>query len=352
MLMVGFPEPELDADLEALIDRGLFGAILFRRNLGPPEQTAALCRRLKTRANRPFLLAVDQEGGRVARLRGPPFTALPPMRVLGERGDSALAERAGRLLAFELSAVGFDLDFAPVLDVDTQPANPVIGDRAFARTPDEVARIGVALARGLEAGGVASCGKHFPGHGDTLQDSHLALPRLAHPLARLRDVELLPFAAYARAQLASIMTAHVIFEAVDPSVPATLSEKAISGILRRELGFQGVVVSDDLEMRAIADLLPVEEAVVLGARAGVDLFLVCHHAEVQRRALEALVHAVESGQLARERILEANRRLDVLEKGFSRPAGDRVHLLGSAEHRALAEGLEGACSGSDPTERA
>src|SRR4051812_5858801 len=171
LFMVGFPGTTIDDEFGKLVDDGIYGAILFKRNVGTAEQTAALCRSVKERANGPFILSVDQEGGRVARLRGAPYTALPPMREIGNTGDEALAERAGRVLAHELRAVGFDWDFAPVLDVDTNPKNPVIGDRSFHREPDVVARLGVALARGLEAGGVASCGKHFPGHGDTSQDS-------------------------------------------------------------------------------------------------------------------------------------------------------------------------------------
>lgn len=349
MFMVGFPGPQPDAELEALIDDGVFGAILFKRNVGAPQDTAALCRRLKERAGRPFLLAVDQEGGRVARLRGGPFTALPPMREIGRRGE-ALAERVGRLLAHELRAVGFDFDFAPVLDVDTNPRNPVIGDRSFASTPEEVARIGIALSRGLESGGVASCGKHFPGHGDTHQDSHLTLPRLPHAMERLRQVELVPFRAYAQANLASIMTAHVVFEALDPSVPATLSQKVLTDLLKGELGFGGVVVSDDLEMKAIADNYSVEEAAVLGARAGVDLFLVCHHADVQRRAIEAVVRAVETGRIHPARIDDANARLDRLAARFGHPPQDLLATLGSDAHHHLADGLTAGIAGPDPTE--
>ncbi|MBU8898928.1 beta-N-acetylhexosaminidase [Corallococcus sp. H22C18031201] len=348
--MVGFPGTHVDADLAALMDDGISGAILFKRNVGSASETAALCQALKTRAGRPFILSVDQEGGRVARLRGAPFTALPPMRELGQRGDEALAERVGRLLAHELRALGFDWDFAPVLDVDTNPANPVIGDRSFGREPEVVARLGVALARGLEAGGVASCGKHFPGHGDTTTDSHLTLPRLAHDLERLRRVELVPFQAFARAGLASLMTAHVLFDALEPGVPATMSTRVLEGLLRRELGFDGVLVSDDLEMKAIADHYSVEEATVQGTLAGVDLFLVCHKADVQRRAIEALVKAVESGRVPRSRLAEAHRRLDALVARFVRPPEDRLAQLGSAEHRALAEGLASVVTGRDPTE--
>ncbi|WP_075006371.1 beta-N-acetylhexosaminidase [Stigmatella aurantiaca] len=351
LFMVGFPGPRVDADFAALMKDGIFGAILFKRNVGSAPETAQLCRDIKTRADRPFILSVDQEGGRVARLRGTPFTTLPPLRELGQGGDETLARRAGLLLAHELRAVGFDWDFAPVLDVDTNPANPVIGDRSFSREAEAVARLGVALARGLEAGGVASCGKHFPGHGDTTTDSHHTLPRLAHDLERLRRVELVPFQAFAQAGLASLMTAHVLFEALEPGLPATMSRRVLHGVLREELGFDGVLVSDDLEMKAIADHYSVEEAAVQGTLAGVDLFLVCHSAPVQRRAIEALVKAVESGRVPRERIAEAHRRLAKLEARFAHPAEDRLATLGDSAHRALAEGLASHFTGRDPTER-
>ena len=350
LFMVGFPGPVLDDGVKALIDGGIFGAILFKRNVGTPPELSQLTRALKAHAGRPFALAVDQEGGRVARLRGAPFTALPPMRELGASKDEALLERAGRLLAREVRAVGFDWDFAPVLDVDTNPKNPVIGDRSFSRDAQEVARFGVALARGMEAEGVASCAKHFPGHGDTAKDSHVDLPTLPHDLKRLREVELVPFHAYARAKLSSVMTAHVIFEALDKGVPATMS-KPVLKLLREELGFDGVLVSDDVEMKAIAEHYKIEEAVVQGTTAGVDLFLVCHQAEVQRRAIGALVKAVKDGRVSEARLDEAHRRLAVFEQRFVKPWADGLSALGAKDHLALAHGLEaGRVRGKDPTE--
>lgn len=351
LFVVGFGGPTADGAVLRLIDEGIGGVILFKRNVETPPQVAALLHGLKTRAGRPLLAAVDQEGGRVARLRGPSFTALPPMRSLGHQRDLQLIERVGRVLAFEVRALGFDLDFAPVLDVDTNPANPVIGDRALHHEAHEVARLGVALAKGLEAGGVASCGKHFPGHGDTAVDSHLALPSLPHSLERLRQVELVPFAAYARAGLASIMTAHVIFDALDPGVPATMSARVLDGLLRRELGYQGVVVSDDLEMKAVADHFSIERAVVDGLNAGVDLFLVCHRPDVQRAAIEALVRAVEAGTVTRTRLDEARARVEVLMRRFVHGPEALVGTLGTEAHLRLSAGL--ALSedvGRDPTE--
>jgi beta-N-acetylhexosaminidase len=352
LFVVGFKDKTVGPDVAALVRDGVLGAILFSRNVGSAEETAELVAELKRRAGRPFLLCVDQEGGRVARLRGAPFTALPPMRELGRLADVGLARRVGRLLAFELRAVGIDWDFAPVLDVDTNPLNPVIADRALGSAAEQVATLGVALASGLEEGGVASCGKHFPGHGDTRQDSHLALPVVGHSLERLRAVELVPFRRYAEAGLASVMTAHVRFPALADEVPATMSHRVLTELLRTELGFRGVCVSDDLEMKAISEHMGVEEATVEGARAGVDVFLVCESVDVQRRCLEALVRAVEAGHVSRLRIAEAHQRIDVLLSRFAHPPAADVHLLGSAEHHRLAEGLSSAVPrSSDPTER-
>jgi beta-N-acetylhexosaminidase len=352
LLVVGFPGRQVDRDLAGLVDAGVLGAILFARNVGTPAETGRLVRDLKSHARRPFPVSVDQEGGRVARLRGPPYTALPPMRVVGQRGDAETARRVGRLLAFELRATGFDWDFAPVLDVDSNPANPVIGDRSFSSDPAEVARLGAALGEGMERAGVASCGKHFPGHGDTLQDSHLVLPVLEHGLERLEAVELVPFRAYARAGLASLMTAHVRFPALGEDVPATMSPASITGLLRRRVGFEGVVVSDDLEMKAISDP---EAAAVDAVRAGVDVLLVCHHAAVQHRVLDALVAAVRKGHLSEERLRDAHSRIESLVERFVRAPEDRIGELGSPEHRRIVEELgladPAALGGRDPTTR-
>ncbi|MBE2250411.1 MAG: beta-N-acetylhexosaminidase [Myxococcus sp.] len=351
LFVIGFPGTAPDDDVKRLIDDGVAGVILFKRNVGTPEQVRGLVQALKRHAGRPLLASVDQEGGRVARLRGGPFTSLPSMRELGKNRDAALMERVGRLLAFETRACGFDWDFAPVMDVDTNPANPVIGDRALHRDAAEVARLGVALAQGLEAGGVASCAKHFPGHGDTVKDSHLDLPSLPHAMERLLAVELVPFAAYAKAGLASVMTAHVIFEALEKGVPATLSKPAMTGLLRERLGFEGVIVSDDLEMKAVADHFAIERAVVDGLDAGVDCFLVCHHAQVQRAAIDALVAAVKSGRLEQAQLERAHARVAALTRRFARGPEAGSAALGSAEHLRLAEGLDvGTFVGRDPTE--
>jgi beta-N-acetylhexosaminidase len=240
------------------------------------------------------------------------------MRRIGELGDEALAKTAGRLLGEECRAVGFDLDFAPVVDVDSNPNNPVIGDRSFGRSPELVGRLGAALIEGLQATGVAACAKHFPGHGDTLQDSHKTLPHLPHNLARLEQIELPPFAAAAAAGVATVMTAHVVFDALDPELPATMSRQVLS-LLRDRVGFQGPVVSDDLEMAAVAERWPMDEAAALSVAAGCDLLLVCHRADRQSLAIDGVRRAAEKSSEARERLQQAAARVAALAERWAAP---------------------------------
>jgi beta-N-acetylhexosaminidase len=229
------------------------------------------------------------------------------MRSIAALGDRALLERVGAVMGAELSCLGLTMNFAPVVDVDTNPDNPVIGDRAFSRDPIEVAECAAAYVRGLRAGGVQNCLKHFPGHGDTLLDSHLALPTVAHDRARLDAVELLPFRRLA--PLAdSMMTAHVVYPALDPGCAATLSPRIAGDLLRRELGFDGVLFSDDLEMQAIAGHAAPEDSAPLALLAGCDVLLVCSRPDVAERVHQALTTRIERDAPFRARCLEAARR--------------------------------------------
>src|SRR5262252_6762746 len=216
LLIAGFSGLQVPVELKTLArEFGLGGVILFARNIAEAEQVAELSyEAARLDPNLPLWVSVDQEGGRVARLRAP-FTEWPPMATLGRSGDVRLAERFARALAIELKAIGITLDYAPVLDVATNPKNPVIGDRALSDRAEEVGRLGAAIIRTLQAEGVAACGKHFPGHGDTSVDSHLELPLVEHPPDRLRAVEFVPFRAAVQADVATIMTAHVFAPALD-----------------------------------------------------------------------------------------------------------------------------------------
>ena len=346
LLIGSFPAPDVPPELRSLAKEfDLGGAILFSRNVEAPEQVAELAGTIEALGRgMPAWVSVDQEGGRVARLKEP-FTRWPPMAVFGRAQSETLAERFGRALARELRAVGITLDYAPVLDIHTNPKNPVIGDRAFAEKAEEVARFGSVVIRALQGEGVAACGKHFPGHGDTSTDSHLELPLVEHPPDRLRAVEFAPFRAAIRENVAFIMTAHVLVPALDDQAPATLSARVVQAILREELGYQGVILSDDLEMKAVSARTPVPIAAVQAINAGCDGVLICSgDVELQATTLEALVKAVEGGEIRQARVDEALVRLRRAKERFL--ANDRPKMsarlrelrtvIGRDEHQAIA----------------
>jgi beta-N-acetylhexosaminidase len=320
LVCAGFPGTEVDAGLREMLAEGIGGTILFSRNATTADQVSALSDSIKREAvaaGRPApFVSIDHEGGRVMRAREG-FTAVPEMREIGTKGPEEAA-RVGATFARELRACGIDINFAPVVDVDSNPANPVIGARSFASDPARVGACASALIRAMQAGGVAACAKHFPGHGDTHVDSHLDLPVLPHGLERLSAVELLPFRDAIAAGVASVMTAHVVFEALDPGVPATMSARAVDGLLRRELGFGGVIFSDDLEMKAIADRMDFGEACVRAVEAGCDCLLVCHEIDRQRAAITSIAEAIRSGRLSHERIALSHARLDALRSAYVR----------------------------------
>jgi beta-N-acetylhexosaminidase len=342
VIVCGFDGPEEPSVVRAwLAAETVAGLILFKRNVEDLDQTASLiesCFR-HSKASLPILMCVDQEGGRVARF-GDPVLRLPPMGMLAEVGDPNLTREAATVLGRQLRALGINLDFAPVLDVDTNPLNPVIGDRAFGAAADTVIEHALAFAEGLHDGGVLSCGKHFPGHGDTDLDSHLALPSLRHGLDRLEEVELRPFRAAAR-KLPSLMTAHVVFEALDPDVPATMSRKVIEELLRGDIRFEGAVFSDDLEMKAVSDRYAIEEAGVLAVEAGCDLLLVCSDLDAAARLREKLVREAEQSPAFEARLREAKQRADALRRRVLElpPAVSLKNALDNPQARAIEERL-------------
>ena len=294
---------------EALGDGERSGAILFARNLPTLIDTHALCQSILATAPPalPPFIGLDEEGGQVTRLP-PEAPRLPPMRRLGALGNPGLVERAARAVGTTLAALGFNIDFAPVLDVDSNPGNPVIGDRSFAPHAARVADLGEAFVRGLQSAGVMACGKHFPGHGDTSQDSHLDLPAVTHDRSRLDRVELVPFRRAAAGGVAAMMSAHVVFTTLDPVAPATLSRPICTELLRGELGFAGVLFSDGMEMRALSDPLTIEHNAPRAVEAGCDALLVCHDLDLQQRAHAALLARAETDGDFRHRCIEAVER--------------------------------------------
>jgi beta-N-acetylhexosaminidase len=325
-LVPSFAGPERPDWLRPWLEGGLGGICLFASNVRDPEQLAALTASLRQDAPR-LLVALDEEGGDVTRLEVADGSSFPSALGLGVVDDVELTEAVAAAIAAELAAVGVNLNLAPVADVNTNPDNPVIGIRSFGSVPELVARHVAAFVRGTQRAGVAACAKHFPGHGDTRQDSHHELPVVDAP-------ELEPFRAAVEAGVRAVMTAHVVVRSLGPE-PATVSPAAMR-LLREELGFDGLVVSDALDMRAVADTIGVEESAVQALAAGVDALCLgpAIGPEGVAAVRDAIVAAVESGRLPEERLAEAAARVDACGSEPQRPVPDRA--IGSeAARRAL-----------------
>lgn len=316
--------------IELIEGGGLGGVTLFRRNVD--DDVEALARRnaaLHARAPRPFIVAVDQEGGRVARLRTAPVTQLPAARDLAEWLGEKTIERLGFEVARQLRALGFTMNFAPVLDVHSEPANPVIGDRAFGVDHASATSKALAFASGQRRAGLASCGKHFPGHGDTTTDSHHALPYVDAARAVLEARELPPFRAAAAAGLEAMMSAHVVYRALADG-PATLAPAIVTELLRRELGFEGVLFSDDLRMKALSS--DVGANAIAAIAAGCDVALVCEGEALVREVVEALAAEYRTSEAFRARAHASAARVARLTAAFpAAPIVDRDVLRAELE---------------------
>lgn len=347
-----FPGAAPGEALERLIaERHLGGVVLFRKNVESPAQVRGLTAALQAIAAAagapPLWVAIDHEGGVVNRFgrhvaggnRGPRVTPLPSPMALGASGSTALAREAGLVAGRELRAMGIHQNYAPAVDVNNNPANPIIGARAFGESPALVERLGLAYIEGLQAAGVAATVKHFPGHGDVTVDSHLALPRVDHPLARLERVELPPFAAAMRAGVATVMPAHIVYPALDPSeVPATMSAPILTGLIRERWKFQGLICSDSLQMRAIADNYGVGDAAVAAVRAGCDQLLALGPEALQQEVMEQVAAAIEGGDLPQARVAEALRRIEaaVQQSGVGASGTAAVPEIDDAGHDRVA----------------
>lgn len=318
MMMIGFQGASISGELkEIILDYGVGGVILFSRNIESPEQIKELCRSIKKlyiENNKiPPFISIDQEGGRVFRLKSP-FRQYPSYGELG-RTDSEDAVRSNALsMAEELIDIGINMNMAPVLDVHTNPKNPIIGDRAFGSEPEIVSRLGMQVIAAFHEKGIIAVGKHYPGHGDTSSDSHLELPVVGHGIERLEEIEFKPFLHAFENGLNAVMTAHLLYPALDPDYPATMSEKIISGILRKKQGFDGVVITDDLEMKAISNNYTGEDAAILPIKAGADMLLICHSRDKQLETFESLLQAIEDGDIRMERIDKSFDRIIGLKK--------------------------------------
>jgi len=346
LFMIGFLGTSVTPELASFIKKYKpGGVILFSRNLESVGQMVDLTNDLQACSpHSPLLISIDQEGGRVSRLpKG--FTIFPPCDLLGRFNSSELAYAAAATIAKELRAVGVNMNMAPVLDVNSNPDNPVIGDRAFGTNPDVVSELGLATATGLQDNKVVACGKHFPGHGDTSVDSHKALPVVEASRDRLEAIEFPPFRRAVAQSVASMMTAHVLYQALDPELPATLSPTIITNFLRKELQYNGVVLTDDLEMRAIIDHYGIEDAAVRAVLAGCDVLLICKDRDREVVAFEAVEQAMEAGTISTERLDLSVARIARLKNRFVVPykpvtISDAKLVVGCRTHQALLHSIE------------
>ncbi|MEO2207081.1 beta-N-acetylhexosaminidase [Paenibacillus pabuli] len=315
LFMCGFHGQQVDEQITRLIeDYHVGGVIYFRRNVESVEQLTRLSAELQKMAAKsselPLMISVDQEGGMVARIDKDGITRVPGSMALGAAGNLDYTYQCARILGEQLKRIGIDMNLAPVVDVNNNVLNPVIGVRSYGENAEKVAAHGAAAIAGYQSQGIAATAKHFPGHGDTAVDSHLGMVTVPHEWERLEQVELLPFRQAIEAGVDAIMTAHVIFPAIEPEpIPATLSRNVLHGLLREQMGFKGIIITDCLEMHAISKPYGVAKAAVRAVEAGADLILVSHTLEEQVAAIEAVVEAVRHGDIDEQIIDQALERV-------------------------------------------
>jgi beta-N-acetylhexosaminidase len=337
--MLGFDGDSLPSELAEYLARGLAGVVLYQRNFTSAQGLQELTLAIRQAAGRPVLIGIDQEGGTRFALREP-FTAWPSAAELGRLGEVETVELVAHSIATELHAVGCNVNFAPMLDLHVNSESPVTKDRSFGSDPHLVARMGAAFDRGLRRGGVLSCAKHFPGHGDAAVDPHLDLPVFAGTMERLESAELVPFAAAVAAGAPLIMTAHILLPQIDPENPASLSRTMLDDVLRRHLRFDGVILADDLGMGAIAKRYGPGEAAVQTLRAGTDIAMLCHDWSAVAPAIAAVRSARQTGRFDEEEwhasFIRIERACVQAEAPGPRPT---IDILGCKESRRLAEGI-------------
>lgn len=354
VMIIDFDSATVDAELRQMISEyHIGGVILFARNVQSPQQVAALTNELQKIAiesgSPGLFIAIDQEGGRVARLtEDKGFTEFPSAMALTATGDSQNAYHVASAMAAEMRAVGINVDFAPDLDVNNNPVNPVIGIRSFSSDPATVAEYGLAFAKGLQENSVLAFGKHFPGHGDTGIDSHIDLPLVPHNRDRLDQIELVPFKAAIAADVAGIMSAHVTFPAIDstPGLAATLSHPVLTGLLREQLGYNGLIATDSLEMGALAaNGYPPQVGALLALAAGADLLLFNRDHAMHREVFVNLVQAVKDGKISETQLNASVERILQIKQSFGllNPVPVEVEAAGTfvktAQHLALSREL-------------
>lgn len=331
-----------------IIDNNISGVVLFDRNIADPKQLRDLCAELQSLRHKqqdkaPLFIGIDMEGGRVARLKEP-FTVWPPLKKLGDLDAPTVSFHMANRMGQELKSVGINLDFAPCVDVFTNPKNTVIGDRSISTDPEMVAKHASALVRGYIKSEVMSCAKHFPGHGNTLVDSHEDLPVEELDKARLDACELIPFKKSFKARVEMVMTAHVMFPKIDDKWPVTMSEIFLKKILRDEMRYRGLIITDDLDMKALANHYDKDTIAVRSLQAGADLILYCNEAESPARALETILTAVAQGQISKESLQQTHARILSVKKESllnpdPMPYTEAQKIIGNPEHKKVAEAI-------------
>jgi len=346
LFIVGFNGYSVPADFRQFLQEyQLGGVIYFKRNVQSPAQLAELSNELqfscRVKDQPPVFISIDHEGGKVNRLVKP-FTKFPGNDYLGELGSPKIGFEFGVVLAKELKAVGINVNYAPVVDVNSNKDNPVIKNRSFSGDPEVCGKLGSAVCRGIQKMGVVAVAKHFPGHGDTTEDSHFTLPKVNKSLEELEQLEIIPFRRVIRSRVEGIMTAHILNPKVDPDYPATLSEKTIEGILRKELRYSKLVFSDDMEMKAIADHYGADEAAILAVKAGCDCLIYKGDSGVPTGPIEAVIKAVEEGKIPMAKLEAAVARILAVKKAYAdtRKPVDVTEVgnhIGLPEHFQLAD---------------
>ncbi len=337
--MLGFEGDALPAELAEYLARGLAGVVIYKRNFTSAKGLRELTSEIRQAAGRPVLIGIDQEGGTRFALREP-FTLWPSAAELGRLDDLGAVELVARAMALELRAVGCNLNFAPMLDLHVNPESPVTKDRSFGPDPRFVARMGAAFDRGLRSGGVLSCAKHFPGHGDAAVDPHLDLPVFEGTMDRLESSELVPFAAAVAAGVPLVMTAHILLPQIDSENPASLSRTMLDGVLRRRLRFNGLILADDLGMGAIATKYGPGEAAVRTLRAGTDVAMLCHDWSVVALAIDAVRRAQQAGAFDEsESAASSNRVQQACAHAEAAGLGPTIGILGCEDNQRLADGI-------------
>ncbi|SEN01606.1 beta-N-acetylhexosaminidase [Paenisporosarcina quisquiliarum] len=319
MIFAGIKGTDITNETKKIIStHQVGGIILFKDNLKNANQSVSLLNAIKqenTNNKVPLFLGVDEEGGRISRL--PELTKLPTNEELGKRNDISLSYNIGKLLGKELSAFGFNLDFAPVLDINSNPHNPIIGDRSFGTDAELVSELGLQMMKGIQSEQVISVIKHFPGHGDTAVDSHKELPIIQKSLEELQALELIPFKHAVEQGAEVVMVGHILLPKIDSTYPASISERIITDVLREQLGYEGIIITDDMTMKAILNNLEIGESAVSAVKAGNDIVLVAHNYANVKKAIDSIIKAIENGEITEQRIDESVKRILSIKKKYN-----------------------------------